>query len=309
MNTPNTNTLIKLLGKRWDILEELYQSESSNSPNELAKKLGKTLPWVSTQLNELREAGLVYFAKSKDQRLKHYHLTEQGRTIFKAIIDANPANNKNEEFEEWQISAFLDVIEDEKLSKDLRLSYAEEFLRLCQKSCSTLMKHEKVKALFLNFARNPSSDEIGTKLKSAINVTTSDWLRNTEIGDWIIKNLYPVLASHMKDTKTEEAIRIWAASNVGNIARADPNSEIKKQAEKSIIDTYFLSDIAIESEMAKELQQQLAWLTSKSLFEKIKTKAESEDLTIKIKAETLLKEMKKLLLSRPVSAQIEEKIK
>jgi len=305
MNTPNTNTLIKLLGKRWDILEELYQSESSNSPKELAKKLGKTLPWVSTQLNELREAGLVYFAKSKDQRLKHYHLTEQGRTIFKAIIDANPTNNKDEELEEWQINAFLDVIEDEKLSKDLRLSYSEDFLKLCQKSCSKLMRHEKVKALFLNIARKPPSDEVGIKLKSAINVITSDWLRDTETGDWVLKNLFPILLSHMKDA-TEENTKKWAASNIGNIARIGP-IPIKNQAEKSIIDAYFLDDVGVESELSKELQQQLAWLTSKSLFEKIKNRAESENLTVKTKAETLLKEMKKLLLSRPVASQIEEK--
>jgi hypothetical protein len=61
------------------------------------------------------------------------------------------------------------------------------------------MKHKKVRTLLLSIARNPSDGRAGIYLKLAVNAATSDLSRDVETGDWVIKNLYSILVSHMKD--------------------------------------------------------------------------------------------------------------
>jgi hypothetical protein len=165
------------------------------------------------------------------------------------------------------------------------------------------MRHERVRRLFLNVARSSPSDKIGVELKSAITGAISEWLRQKETRDWVLKNLYPAFVSHMKDLKTEEGIRGWATSRIGDIARISPDPENKNQAKKSIIEMYFSDGVNVESELGKELRQQLVWLTSRSIFEEVKAKAKSENQKVKVKAEILLKDMKKYIISR---SEIEE---
>lgn len=77
---------VRLVGRRWDILERLYKH--NYTVTELAKELGKTLSWVSSQLKELKKAELVDIEKEADKRVKIYSLTDRGRKIYSTFVKA-----------------------------------------------------------------------------------------------------------------------------------------------------------------------------------------------------------------------------
>lgn len=105
----NLSPIVRLLGKRWDILERLY--EHSYSASELSKELDKTLSWTSSQLNELRKAELVDFEKRADKRFKQYSLTHKGRRIYSAFVEALRPAPKGVVKDSVEVDILLDQLE------------------------------------------------------------------------------------------------------------------------------------------------------------------------------------------------------
>lgn len=78
------------------------------------------------------------------------------------------------------------------------------------------------------------------------------------------------------------------------MARAEPS--LKGEAEKRFFEIWFSNETEPNSELGKEVKQQLVALASKPLFEKVRAKAKEQET--KSKAEILLKGLKEWLLPK-----------
>ena len=61
--------------------------------------------------------------QKKGERRKYYYVSDYARRILVAVEQATEPKPK-EKIEKWQINEFLKILQDEKLSNNLRLSYS-----------------------------------------------------------------------------------------------------------------------------------------------------------------------------------------
>jgi hypothetical protein len=109
----------------------------------------------------------------------------------------------------------------------------------------------------------------------------------------VLRRLYPVFAKNIKNESEE--VRMWAFRKAGQIADLCEDVNVKYKIENELLKTWFSEDTKSDSELGREVMQQLMSLASKRLFEYSKTKAKGPDAQEKAKAEILLKELKMCL--------------
>lgn len=107
--------------------------------------------------------------------------------------------------------------------------------------------------------------------------------------------LYPTFIKHMSDKEANENIRKWGIQRIGEVARLSLDPSIKKQAKEKLLEIYFSNDMDLDSELGKEVKQQIVWL-GRYAFEDVKFRAKDENPKAKAKAESLLKELRECLL-------------
>lgn len=138
----------ELLGKRWQILEELYNGELSSK--ELANRLKKPLPWISNQLKELRdeEAGLVSF-KKENRRIKVYSLTEKGRSLCSAVMEASRSGERVKVPVET-LNLRIKALEDRGLPPEIRRAAAHGLMESCSPDKEIVGERGRLRDFFVD---------------------------------------------------------------------------------------------------------------------------------------------------------------
>ena len=282
---------IELLGRRWEILEKL--SERKYYVNELARDLKKHPSEISKNLNELQRNGLVEHEQKEGGKLKYYHTSDYTKKIQVAIAQISEPKTEGK-IEEWQIDLLVDILEDENLSEDLRLSYAKSFHRISSEYPKEVINCERAQDLFENVAKNPSEDKITEEIKRSLSAVLrglrKEWSR------WVLEKLYPIFFRNMEEKRSNEGTRLWAIKMVGQIASLDINRLIKAKARNRFLEIWFSNETHPESDLGTQLVQQLADMKSKNLFEVTRRKAIGENAKVKKKAEILLERLKECLI-------------
>lgn len=284
---------LELIGKRWNIFEKL--SQKKYYVTELAIELEKKTPEISNNLKQLEKSGLVEHVQKEGERRKYYYISDYANRILSAVKQATQPKPEAK-LEKWQINEFLNILEDQNLSDDLRLEYSESFRRICSEHPTEVATHRGAQRLFEKIAADPFHDKIREDLMRSLSAILRG-LRK-EWSNWVLEKLYPVFVKNMEDKETDQRIRVWALKRVGAITSSGIDPSKKTEAEKKFLKIWFSDDTDPESDLGKEVKQQLVDLISKRLFENVRAKAKHQNPKIKTKAEILLKGLRECLLPK-----------
>jgi len=283
--------LIELMGRRWNILEKL--SKRKYYASRLAKELGKSPPEISKNLKELEKNGLVRREQKEGERLKYCYITDYAKKILTSINQVAQLKPETK-LEKWQINELLNILEDQNLSDDLRLEYSESFRRICSEHPTEVATHRGAQRLFEKVAADPFHDKIREDLMRSLSAILRR-LRK-EWSNWVLKKLYPIFVKNVGNKELDPRIREWALKRVGEIANSGIVPSKKTEVQNLCLEIWFSDDIDPETDLGKEVKQQLVNLASRDLFENIKASAKDQNPKVKAKAELLLKRLKEWLL-------------
>jgi DNA-binding MarR family transcriptional regulator len=281
---------VQLLGRRWSIVEILCNKKSYVT--ELARELGKSKPEICKYLRELEKNGLLEHEQKAGERVKNYYASEYAKKIFAAVTKAvRELESKPKKIEEWRIDEYLNVLEDENLSGDLRLSYSSGLHRVCSENPRDVIRNERVKLLFEKVFTEPFHDKITEDLCRSVSSTLPYALQDDAGRQWVLSRMYPVLIENVE--KGDEKTRTWTISQLGKIARL---TDKREEVTEKFLQILFSDGVDLDSEFGKEVKQQLSDLASRTLFARVRGKAKDQNQKVKKKAETLLEELKQSLL-------------
>lgn len=294
--------IVRIVGRRYRILKELYPDEEYNL-TDLAETTGMDKGNLSKYIHKLeKDWKLVKTREGESERgrpFKYIRLTESAKRIVASMIDATQPKPEAK-LEEWQINELLDILEDSNLSEDLRLSYADTFHKLCRDYLDDVIKSERSQRLLERVVTSPSPDKVGEKLRSSLSVVWGNLVKDKKWSSWTL-TLYPTFIKHMSDKETNENIRKWSMQRIGEVARLSLEPSIKEPAKKKLLEICFSNDMDLDSELGKEVKQQIVWL-GRYAFKDVKLRAKDENPKAKAKAESLLKELRECLLPREENA-------
>lgn len=294
--TVTDKELVGIVKGRYRILKELYPDKEYNL-TELFEKTGINKGNLSRYIPKLEKDWKLVKTREKESErgrpFKYTRLTESAKRIVASILDA--AQPKLEaELEEWQINELIDILEDSNLSEDLRLSYADTFHNLCRNYLDDVIKRERSRKLLERVAATPSLGKVGEKLRASLSVVWGNLVKDEKWSGWAL-TLYPNFIKHLSDKETNENIRKWSIQRIGEVARLSLDSSMKKQAKEKLLEICFSNDVDLDSELGKEVKQQIVWL-GRAAFKDVKLRAKDENPKAKAKVESLLKELRDCLL-------------
>ncbi len=283
---------IKLIARRWNIFEKLSQNKYYMS--ELAEALGKSKPEISKHLKELKKNGLLE-CKEKEGR-KYYHVSDYAKNILTAINQVTPLKPKKS-LDDWQMNEFLNILEDQNLSDDVRLFYSKCFQCICSNYPTEVISNKRVQRLFEKVAADPFYDEARKGLMSSLS-TILRKLHHKEGTNWVLKKLYPIFLKNMEDKEVNQKIRAWAMCQIGKIAMSAIGLPKKIEAEKKFLEIWYDNNTEPESGTGEEVKKQIVALASRRLFKNVMSKAKDRNPKVKAKAEILLKSLNECLLPK-----------
>ena len=290
----NIGESVKLIGMRWKIFEKL--SEKEYYVSELAKELRKSPPEISKNLKDLEKVGLVECKQKEGQKLKYCHISDYANKILTAINQVTPLKPKKS-LDDWQMNEFLNILEDQNLSDDVRLFYSNSFQCICSDYPTEVINHKRVQRLFEKVAADPFYDKVREGLMRSLSVILRK-LRHKEGTNWALKKLYPIFVRKMEDEAVNQEIRVWVTRQIGNIAGSSMDLPKRIKVEKKFLDIWYDDNTDPESDLGKKLEQQLVDLASRRLFENVRAKATDKNPEVKTKAEILLKRLKECLMPK-----------
>ena len=285
---------VELIGRRWKIFEKLSKKEYYVS--ELAKELNKSPPEISKNLKDLEKVGLVECEQKEGQKLKYCHISDYANKILTAVTQVAQLKSKKNP-DEWQINEFLNILEDQNLSKNLRLFYSNSFFSICSEYPTEVIKHKGAQGLFEKVAADPFYDKVRKDLMRSLSVILRR-LHHKEGPNWVLKKLYPIFVRKMEDEAVNQEIRVWATRQIGKIARSFMDFPKKIEVEKKFLDIWYDDNTDPESDIGKKVKEQLVDLASRRLFENVRAKATDKNPEVKAKAEILLKSLKDWLMPK-----------
>lgn len=294
--TVTDEELVGIVKRRYRILKELYPDKEYNL-TDLAETTEINKGNLSRYIPKLeKEYKLVKTREKESARgrpFKYTRLTESAKRIVASLLDA--AQPKLEaKLEEWQINELVDILEDSNLSEDLRISYADTFHNLCRNYLDDMIKRERSRKLLERVAATPSLDKVGEKLRASLSVVWGNLVKDEKWSGWAL-TLYPNFIKHLSDKETNENIRKWSIQRIGEVARLALDSSVKERAKGKLLEICFSNDVDLDSELGKEVKQQIVWL-GRAAFKDVKLRAKDEDPKAKAKVESLLKELRVCLL-------------
>lgn len=285
--------LFELLGRRWNLLKKL--SEKEYFVSELADAMGMSVPPISVQLKELLEKGFLECEQGEGKKLKRYRLSPFTKRLF-AVVNETPEAPLEKPLQEWQTRELLDILSDQELSEELRLSYSQVFFRLCGDSPDEMLADADVRRLLERIAANPTQDKVMESLARSFTYVLPYAMHTNIHETWVWKRIYPVLLRNMQSQNKQ--IRSWSIKKVGRIAALSKNPQTSRDVRNKLLEAWFSEDVVPDGDLGKELQQELLELASKELFQYVRKMARSESSAHRSKAEKLLGLLKESIFPR-----------
>ncbi len=226
------------MGRRWDILAMLYKR--SYTATELDKEMDKmSLSWVSSQLKELRKAGLVDFEKGADKRSKLWSLTESGSRICSTYFqELQPALKRVIE-DENEVDIWLKQLKDSK-SQDPRESIPPALLKIMYKRLGMIAKTNPTQCLRM-------SNYFLNRIKVDVNLESSH--RELFI---LLRELAPKSDKIMNELKNEEEQLKGLALGWLRRAKEDPRNSEVNNSRDAYLEALRLIRVVLDKKGKKE---------------------------------------------------------
>lgn len=286
------NDTVNLVGKRWDIIEKL--SERSYYVSELASELGRKVPQASVYLQELLDGGIVAFEQRGGDRRKYYSLSDKGFRIYRALVEATSMGDEGPGFEDWMVEEILGIVFDEGYPSSLRISYCEEFVKVCRNYPSRIVENEGVRSLLERIASEPPTDRdmVLRDLRKGFSAVLAYLAEMKEKEDWVWGVIYPSLLGHVRMNVSSRVETLsWALSAIGDLARA-AGEEQRGRIRADLLGLYFDDRARGDGEASRIMVQVLKGLFSRSMLAEAKTRAKEESPSVRLKAVKLLQELR-----------------
>jgi DNA-binding MarR family transcriptional regulator len=283
--------LLVLLGKRFNILLRL--SKKKYYVSDLAKELHRHASQISMELKELEKRKLLKSEQKAGERRKYYELSEYGKMIVLAISHAAQPIAEGK-LENRQLDRLLRILEDKKLSDNLRKSYSASFLRVCREHPREVMDNVEARKLLVEVIEGSFDGAVGESLRGSVSAILLFALRVDEWSEWISRTIYPVLIENLRSENQE--IKLWSMKRLGQIAGLSVKPSLRHKIEEKFFEIWFSGETDSESGIGETVVEQIVYLFSNGLFEKVMAK--TKNAKDKEKAEILLEKLKEFLMPR-----------
>jgi DNA-binding PadR family transcriptional regulator len=293
--------LAQLIGNHYEIFELFITSGYDEVPRYTLTTLmtgladrGKevNLGSLSRLVTKLENKGLMQTSeedRAQGRPLRKCQATNKALRIVRVVEEVVKHEESKRGFEEWQIEALIEVLEDAELSEELRLHYSESFHSRCGEYPADMLKHDKVRVLIERVVTNPLQDGIMRSIWRSVDKLLPYALRSTEWSGWVLEKLYPRFVEFMMNKEMEEDLRKWASRLVGTVYSQSQDPAVKNDAKEKLFTIWFSEDTDPEVGLGQTVHAELSGMVSKEFFEFIKEKAKNRDPSIRTKAEILLK--------------------
>lgn len=201
--TGGTEAFIRLIGLKWIILKELYDGD--RSPKEISDKLGKKLPWISTQLKLLKDNGLVTLRRSGNGRSQLYSLAKDCRKMCDAIVRVQITPEEPEKLPPEPLELILKALKDDELTEDIRSEAASALRRLCLPENKIKVGEEALREFFFEVIDDIETyvDEPKLGVLTSLEYYIIHKLSHSELF-WFKTECYPRLLSQFEKDKRVE---------------------------------------------------------------------------------------------------------
>jgi hypothetical protein len=226
-------------------------------------------------------------------RRKYYSLTDVAERILRALDEATQSRPK-ERLENWKIDELVDIIEDQTVGENLRLSYSNTLHHVCSEQPEMVVGHERIQGLLWKAFAEPS-DKVAEGLIKSIDAILPFAMKDEKWTLWVQK-IYPDLLRSATDGRTSEATRLGAIRKMAQIARLSQDSPLEQKAEEALLEIWFSEDTDKDSKLGQKVREELEVFGSRRLFAHIRDRA--KDPKLKDKAELLLTALSVCLLPK-----------
>lgn len=287
--------LIEVVGRRWNLLKQLYL-EDEDYVHGLAKKIKKKDPDVSGYLKELEKRGVVKHEEraSPERGLrKYYRLTDKGKNIVKFFTQLEPAKARSPvKVDRWEVEWGLRALDPSISSEEIRYKLAYAFFELCE---SKVWEHKEVLEIFMRILKNPEdfNDKVGERFRTGFKRALRWMVEDEKMSIWVLKNLFNLVVISAQDKNLNDESRHFFISLLDRFFLAYPKKRgrILKIARDIIFEHEVKTDSKVY-ENGKNIVLRCFEPGFESYRDKMFTllleKAEDSDPSVKEKAEDLL---------------------
>jgi DNA-binding PadR family transcriptional regulator len=281
---------VELIGKKWEFLHRM--SIKPYQVITLAKEMRKSPPEVCQILKRLEKEGLVESGSTEGKKL--YQTTKYAAGIMAAITQSTDAQaQKEEKLEDWRLDELISILEDEKLSQGIRMSYSKVFVHVCTTHPAEVINNKSARRLLEEVVREPYCDKMNEELTKCMPYILPLVSDPKSHGNWILDTLYPIVMKNTEDAS--EKVKKWSIEGLGKIG--SQSAKVRADVEKKLLEIWFSDEVDAGGDIGEEVKPLLSCLASKELFENVRLRAQVQDPKVRNKAEALLEELRNCLSS------------
>lgn len=216
--------LIEVVGRRWDLLKQLYLDEEDYVGG-LAKKIKKNTPDVSGYLKELEKCGVVKHeerASPEKGMRKYYSLTAKGKNIVKFFMQLElPKVPSPVKVDRWKVEWCLRALDPNISNEEIRYKLAYAFFELCE---SKVWEHREVLEIFMRIMKEPEdfNDKVGERFRTGFKRALRWMVEDEEMSMWVLKNLFNLVVISAQDKNLNGELRAFFISLLDRFFLAYP---------------------------------------------------------------------------------------
>ncbi|MGD0329375.1 MAG: hypothetical protein ABSB40_02885 [Nitrososphaeria archaeon] len=306
---------LRKLASGCEIVNALYPNKEFSS-KDLVKVTSLNAQNISKALHELENLKIISIRHEKNPRGGHkipfVKLTDLGQSVYALYLTKLIEGSEKQKVDVgkilWKVEQLWDLVEDKGLEEGLRNSLVQKLFPLFDEDpVQILEKSGKLKSAFKSIVEKPPVGDFLGEKKRILLVSMPRLLSEEKTKDWAL-SLTPNLEKLLYDENLE--VQEWAIRMLGNIARLCPPKT--SELTRVFVDKLFspTTELAYESPavgsgftnpykgpianaLLQELRIQIFDMLPESekieLLNSFREKAKSEDGTVKLKAEWMLR--------------------
>jgi DNA-binding MarR family transcriptional regulator len=255
--TENARALAKLVGQRFDILQQLYPDKELCLTN-LAEKTGLNPANISRYVKKLETEELISVKEiEKDTGGKPYKncsLTYNGRETLEPYMRMERDDGAAPSPDEIRLS--FEMVEDRSLSEDFREFIAAKLSDLAIRHADRLIERDKARELFKQTVHDPCPTDdvrVGKQLMYLLSHSIPEMLVTKKNREWFLQNIYSPLFEKMADEKQALEIRQWAIGNISRAATLMNDTSYRYDAFEKLMKIYYGKSPELSKTVKEEL--------------------------------------------------------
>jgi len=257
MATTPAQNLAKIVGQRFEILQQLYPDKKLCF-TELQEKTKLDLANISRYTKKLQTLDLIRIEeKEKDTGGKPYKncsLTYKALEILEPLMRTECEDSIVPSHDEIGLS--FEMVQDRSLSEDFREFIAAKLSDLAIRHADRLIERDKARELFKQTVHDPCPTDdvrVGKQLMHLLSHSIPEMLVTEKNRKWFLQNIYNPLFEKMADEKQVLEIRQWVIGNISRAATLINDTSYRYDAFEKLMKIYFGKSPELSKTVKEEL--------------------------------------------------------